>query len=95
MAATFRWTLGGTAVTPIGYERSRRSWSVYNCCCKLLSAKAFLAQSKLVPYKWQTPRRTHGQAINLGHLRPSEGAIEALVMSYGAVTARHIWIFPP
>ena len=25
MAATCGWTFGGTAVTPIGYERSRRS----------------------------------------------------------------------
>jgi putative ABC transport system substrate-binding protein len=24
------WTFGGTAVTPIGYERSRRSWSACN-----------------------------------------------------------------
>jgi hypothetical protein len=30
MAATCGWTFGGTAVTPIGYERSRTSWSVCN-----------------------------------------------------------------
>src|SRR5215467_14593889 len=27
MAATCGWTFGGTAMTTIGYERSRRSWS--------------------------------------------------------------------
>ena len=30
MAATCRWTFGGMAVTPIGYQRSRRSWSACN-----------------------------------------------------------------
>ena len=30
MAATCGWTFVGAAVTPIGYERSRRSWSACN-----------------------------------------------------------------
>src|SRR6516165_9816792 len=30
MAATCGWTFAGAAVTPIGYERSRRSWSACN-----------------------------------------------------------------
>ena len=30
MAATCGWTFGGTAVTSIRYERSRRSWSTCN-----------------------------------------------------------------
>ena len=30
MAATCRRTFGGTAVTPIGYQRSRRNWSACN-----------------------------------------------------------------
>ena len=30
MAANFVWTFVRLAVTPIGYERSRRSWSVCN-----------------------------------------------------------------
>jgi hypothetical protein len=30
MAAMCGWTFGGAALTPIGYERSRRSWSVCN-----------------------------------------------------------------
>ena len=29
-AATCGWTFGGLAVTPIGHERSRRSWSACN-----------------------------------------------------------------
>ena len=53
-----RW--GG--MTSIGCERSRRSWSACNCCCKLLSTNVFLAQGESVPYnfpyKWQTRRRT-------------------------------------
>src|SRR5215469_14987635 len=30
MAATCGWTFVGAAVTPIGYKRSRRSWSACN-----------------------------------------------------------------
>jgi hypothetical protein len=30
MVATCGWTFGGTAMTSIGYERSRRSWSACN-----------------------------------------------------------------
>jgi hypothetical protein len=30
MAAMCGWTFGGTAMTAIGYERSRRSWSAGN-----------------------------------------------------------------
>jgi hypothetical protein len=30
MAASCGWTFGGTAMTSIGYERSRRSWSACN-----------------------------------------------------------------
>ena len=34
LAATCGWTFVGAAVTPIGYERSRRSWSP----CNLISS---------------------------------------------------------
>ena len=50
MPATCGWTFGGGAMTSIGYERSRGSWSACNCCRKLLSTNVFLAQSLPVPY---------------------------------------------
>ena len=62
MAATCGWTFVGPAMTPIGYEHSRRSWSACNCRRKLLSVNVFIAQGEPVPYnfpyKWQTRRRT-------------------------------------
>ena len=61
-AGTCGSTFVGAAVTSIGYEPSRRSWSACNCCRKLLCANVFLTQGEPVPYnfpyKWHTQWRT-------------------------------------
>jgi hypothetical protein len=48
-AATCGWTFVGVAMTPIGCERSRGSWSVCNSRRKLLSVKAFCALAQAGP----------------------------------------------
>jgi hypothetical protein len=58
MAATCGWTFGGGAMTSIGYERSRRSWSA----CNPVDVTARVVEA----YRDQAGKTQHRTVLNLG-----------------------------